>query len=348
MSEQKVTPIATPAAPGAQANPTVKVFKQSGGLTPSVAAAKAEAQAAPEKPAVEASEAGDDSTAKPEPRLADPVDRANRAAAREREKDKQLKQAQAQIAELSKHEAGAKQLAELLDEGGKEPIKAIAKLLKVPEGDVVQFIADTLINGGKRPGVTPEAQALAELQAKEKAREEREAERQTQAQSEQQAAQITQAQATFLACVNPIIAADPDAFELTVMHSQHAPEDERFANLASEDAWDLSEAYYNSTGRIIEAAELARRLEAYYESVAEERYRTLASSKKLKARFGIGEQRKAAEQSKPAAAKEAPTLGGRKLAPEATSSKAPPKFKNDKERMEYAMAVGRRMAAERR
>lgn len=301
----------------------------------------AKAEAKVEKPANKQAEADVPDEAVERTRL------ANASTARERAKDKQLKEAQTAMRELEQHGVKAKELQELVNTGKTEPLKAVARLLGIPDKDVVEFLAQTVLNGGK-PARTPEQEKLSEMEQKmaEFEAQQQEAVQTAERQAEHQ--KKVAAMSDYLSRVGAAMQAgteeDPTKHELSAIKAQQPSSDSRFKNAASEDAWNIAESYFQAYGKPPDPKVVAEQLEAYYESEAEAEYEMLSKSSKLSKKLGLGIKKKD-EPVSPVKKGAAPTLGGRKLASEPAASTGEKKrYPNtpagDRERLKDAVAWG--------
>lgn len=276
---------------------------------------------------------------------ADRTRKANVAVQRSREKDRQLKEAQGRLAELEKQGVRAAELEELVASGKREPIKAVAKLLGLPESEALNFLASALLNDGKPPpGADPE---VVEMKRKLDAIEEREKRAQASAQEQAQ----FDAKAGFLNGINQVLVAaveqDETAFELVRLKgAQPASPGSPFKNAASEDAWQIAEFNFQQTGKVLTHQQVAQLLETHYENEAEAELETLSRSKKLSNRFRRDvATREETIDSKEGSKKGRPTLGSQRLANDpkslapATQKRYPHTPAGDKERLKDAIAT---------
>lgn len=356
--------VSAPAQAGESQQPPIRTVHQAGGLTPSAAEAKADiaeqrsmnsttimdADKAQKKSPdakvdskaekgqkAQKGSSGHDSgetgqSAASEKDDESRLQRTNLAEKKSRETERQLRETQARLKEFEAAGGQAQELQELLADGKKAPLKAVAKLLGIPEDQVISTLADIVI-AGKIPK-SPEAEKLAEIEEKLQAID---AEKKANAEAAHSRATINSMHG-FLTSINSVLSSAPDDYELTIMKASAPPSDSRFNNAASEDAWETAEMMFANLGRVPTTEEVAKTLEQYYEDLTFSEYESISKSKKLQNKFGLSAAEKKAEEKKTAKKPESPTLSGKKTAPVPFAER---KFKNDKEKLDAIIAWGK-------
>lgn len=265
------------------------------------------------------------------------LERLNRQAARERQREKELKDVREQANALG---LKARELDELVSLSKTDRVALLEKL-----GLDLETIATDVVKQGKHPKAVskpadPVQQVADELKALKSQNEQEKQEKQKQADRAQYVAQV----GSFASQVNDAISAKPDDFELIIQRCASPARDAAtYANLATEDAVQLANDYYREYGQVLPPAEVARSLEAYYLREAEAQLTAFSASKKLQDKFGLTKREADAVAKKvvPVAKKEMPTMGGRKMQPQATSAGKDGKRLSDKERLAQVVAWGR-------
>lgn len=297
---------------------------------------KAEAKAQEEKESPEGTQVPE--TAEEEEVDPSQLKKLNRLAGQAREKDKQVKELQAQLAQLTQENLTAKEQTKLLADLKRTPAKVLEKIGLTPSKLAEIMIAEQ--TGAPIPGFDPD---MEELKGKVKSFEEKQAEEEKNRTAAAQEAQKHTIINGFLGSVSSIIqqavAKDPNAYELTLIKAKQPSTDKAFTNAASEDTFNLAQAYFHAHGEALSHEKIAEALEKHYEQEAEEEFKVLSSSKKLSAKFKLTpqEEKKVTELEKK---KGSPTLGMDK-------AKSPPpimpkkNYKNDKERLAAVIAWGK-------